>query len=167
MMGRQDGQMKMVIMDLSELIPENHLLKQINQNISFDFIYDIMKPLYAKNGRKSIDPVCLIRMLLVGYIYGIKSERRLVEETQLNVAYRWFCNFDLSDKIPDHSTFSQNRRRRWKESTVFHDIFFGIIKACIDKGLVDGESVVVDGSYLPASVSRSSWVDIEKQLTKA
>ena len=87
MMGRQSGQMSMIILDLSELIPENHLLRKINQMISFDFIYDLVAPYYPANGRLSVDPVSMFKMLLVGYLYGVKSERRLVQEVQLNIAY--------------------------------------------------------------------------------
>ena len=104
MMGRQSGQMSMIILDLSALIPENHLLRKINQMISFNFIYDLVAPYYPTNGRPSVDPVSMFKMLLVGYLYGVKSERRLVQEVQLNIAYRWFCGFELTDKIPDHST---------------------------------------------------------------
>ena len=113
MMGRQSGQMSMIILDLSELIPENHLLRKINQMISFDFIYDLVAPYYPANGRPSVDPVSMFKMLLVGYLYGVKSERRLVQEVQLNIAYRWFCGFELTDKIPDHSTFSKTRLRTY------------------------------------------------------
>ena len=86
-MGRQSGQMSMIILDLSELIPEKHLLRKINQMISFDFIYDLVAPYYSTNGRPSVDPVSMFKMLLVGYLYGVKSERRLVQEVQLNIAY--------------------------------------------------------------------------------
>ena len=88
MMGRQSGQMSKIILDLSELIPEKHLLRKINQMISFDFIYDLVAPYYSTNGRPSVDPVSMFKMLLVGYLYGVKSERRLVQEVQLNIAYR-------------------------------------------------------------------------------
>lgn len=88
MMGRQRGQLSMMVMDLSELIPNNHLLRRISQVISFDFIYEILKPYYPSNGRPSIDPLSMFKMLLVGYLYGIKSERRFVQEIQLNIAYR-------------------------------------------------------------------------------
>ena len=102
MMGRQSGQMSMVILDIAELIPSDHLLRKINQIVSFDFIYDLVAPYYPANGRPSVDPVSMFKMLLVGYLYGIKSERRLVQEVQLNIAYRWFCGFELGEKIPDH-----------------------------------------------------------------
>ncbi|MEQ2444259.1 transposase [Pseudoflavonifractor intestinihominis] len=91
MMGRQSVQMSMVILDIAELIPTDHLLRKINQMVSFDFIYDLVAPHYPANGRPSVDPASMFKMLLVGYLYGIKSGRRLVQEIQLNIAYRWFC----------------------------------------------------------------------------
>ena len=102
--------------NLSKLIPDSHLLRRIPRAISFDFIYELLEPYYPPNGRPSVDPVSMFKMLLVGYLYGIKSERRLVQEVQLNIAYRWFCGFELSDRIPDHSTFSKTRQRKWNES---------------------------------------------------
>lgn len=131
MMGRQSGQLSMIILDLSDPIPNNHLLRKISQVISFDFIYEILEPYYPSNGRLSIDPVSMFKMLLVGYLYGIKSECRLVQEIQLNIAYRWFCGFELADKIPDHSTFSKTRLRKWNESKLFHQVFLGIVRHCI------------------------------------
>lgn len=153
MMGQQSGQLSMMILDLSELIPNNHLLRKISQVISFDFIYEILEPYYPSNGRPSIDPVSMFKMLLVGYLYGIKSERRLVQEIQLNIAYRWFCGFELEDKIPDHSTFSKTRLRKWNESKLFHQLFLEIVRRCVESGLVDGKELVADGTYLPANVS--------------
>ena len=161
MMGRQSGQMSMIILDLSELIPEKHLLRKINQMISFDFIYDLVAPYYPANGRPSVDPVSMFKMLLVGYLYGVKSERRLVQEVQLNIAYRWFCGFELTDKIPDHSTFSKTRLRKWNESCLFQEVFWEIIRRCVKSGLVDGKELAADGTYLPANVSKDSWMDTE------
>ena len=99
MMGRRDGQMAMVFVDMESLIPENHLLRKIDQIISFEFIYDLLAPYYPSIGRPSVDPFCMFKMLLVGYPYGIKSERRLEEEVQLNLAYRWFCGFELDEAL--------------------------------------------------------------------
>ena len=87
-------------MDMESLIPENHLLRKIDRIISFEFIYDLLAPYYPSIGRPSVDPVCMFKMLLVGYLYGIKSERRLEEEVRLNLAYRWFCGFELDETIP-------------------------------------------------------------------
>ena len=161
MMGRQSGQMSMLVLDFTELIPDHHLLRKISQAISFDFIYEILKPYYPANGRPSVDPVSMFKMLLVGYLYGIKSERRLVQEVQLNIAYRWFCGFELADKIPDHSTFSKTRLRKWDESQLFQQVFLEIIRRCVKNGLIDGKELAADGTYLPANVSKDSWIDTE------
>ena len=111
--------MSMVILDIAELIPSDHLLWKTNQIVSFDFIYDLVALYYPTNVRPSIDPVSMFKMLLVGYLYGIKSERRLVQEIQLSIAYRWFCGFELGEKLPDYSTFSKTRVRKWNESSLF------------------------------------------------
>lgn len=161
MMGLQSGQMSMLVLDFTELIPDHHLLRKISQAISFDFIYEILKPYYPANGRPSVDPVSMFKMLLVGYLYGIKSERRLVQEVQLNIAYRWFCGFELADKIPDHSTFSKTRLRKWNESQLFQQVFLEIIRRCVKNGLIDGKELAADGTYLPANVSKDSWIDTE------
>lgn len=166
MMGRKSGQMQLVVMALEDLIPEKHLLRRIALEIDFSFIYTILQPYYSPNGRPLVDPVCMFKMLLVGYLYGIKSERRLVEEIQLNIAYRWFCGFDLADKIPDHSTFSKTRVRKWRQSNLFEVVFQEIIRQCIQKELVDGDAIVADGSFIPSFVSRSSWVDIETEVER-
>ena len=156
MMGKQSGQIQMVILDMDSMIPEDHLLRRIKNCVNFDFIYEKAAPYYSHIGRKSIDPVVLIKMLLIGYLYGIKSERRLEEEVSLNLAYRWFCGIDLMDRVSDHSTFSQNRRRRFQEAGIFREIFNEIVLKCIDLGIVSGETGVADGSFLPSNVSWDS-----------
>ena len=153
MMGKHGGQIPMVILDIDSMIPEDHLLRRIKNCVNFDFIYEKAAPYYSHVGRKSIDPVVLIKMLLIGYLYGIKSERRLEEEVSLNLAYRWFCGIDLMDRVPDHSTFSQNRRRRFQEAGIFREIFNEIVLKCIDLGIASGEIGVADGSFLPSNVS--------------
>ena len=158
MMGRQSRQMAMLFVDIESLIPETHLLRKIERMVSFDFIYDLLAPYYPATGRPSVDPVSMFKMLLIGYLYGIKSERRLVEEVQLNIAYRWFCGFELDDTIPNHSTFSKTRTRKWQQSDLFQKAFYEIVKQCIDGGLIDGEAMAADGSYIPANVSRKSWI---------
>ncbi|PWJ47973.1 transposase [Faecalicatena contorta] len=168
MMGKQDTQIQMVILNLDAMIPSNHLLRQIKNTVNFDFIYEKAAPYYASTGRKSIDPVVLFKMLLIGYLYGIKSERRLEEEVSLNLAYRWFCDLDLMQRVPDHSTISQNRRRKFHDNKLFQELFNGIILQCINLGLISGEVAVADGSFLPANVSLQSSiesVDLIKQST--
>ena len=167
MMGKNSRQLKMLFIDIDDLVPENHLLKQIDKLVDFEFIYELAAPYYSTKGRKSIDPVTLIKMLLIGYLYGIKSERRLVEEVQVNIAYRWFCGLDLSDNVPEHSLFSQNRRRRFHDNALFQDIFNHIILKCIEQGLVTGESVVSDGTFIPANVSGNSKLEVTQTVLKS
>ena len=166
MMGRQSGQITFEVIDLDIMVPKNHLLRKIQRSLQFDFIYEKTQDLYAQTGRPSIDPVLLVKMLLIGYLYGIKSERRLEEEINLNLAYRWFCNLNVSDRVPDHSTFSQNRKRRFDQSGVFEDVFSGILQQCITLGLVTGECTVGDGSYLPANVSSYSQVKLQETVKR-
>ena len=167
MMGRQSRQMSMIFVDIESLIPENHLLRKVDRMVSFDFIYDLLAPYYPVTGRPSVDPVSMFKMLLIGYLYGIKSERRLVEEVQLNIAYRWFCGFELDDAIPDHSTFSKTRTRKWQQSNLFQKAFYEIVKQCIAGGLIDGKAMAADGSYIPANVSRESWIDVEIEVEQS
>ncbi|OIK09642.1 hypothetical protein BIV60_23370 [Bacillus sp. MUM 116] len=156
-MGRKDEyQSKLEFIDLNVFVPSNHILRQINEKIDFSFIYDKMEKYYSKLGRKSLDPVLLFKMLLIGYLFNVDSERRLEQEVHLNIAYRWFLGLDLTDPVPDHSIFSQNRRRRFKEkgNTVFQEIFDHIVKLCIEKGFVTGEVIVTDSTHIKASAAK-------------
>ena len=143
------------------MVPENHLLRLIKEHIDFNFIYDLVKDRYSAKGRPSVDPVLLIKMLLVGYLYGIKSERRLEEEVNLNIADHWFCDLDLDQRVPDHSTFCQNRRRRFQDGQLFEDLWIGILQQIIEFELIKGEVIACDGSFLPIQVFSKSWVDQE------
>ena len=167
MMGQKSGQMKICIIDIGELVPENNLLKKIDKYIDFNFIYDLARPYYSEMGRKSVDPVVMVKMLLIGYLYGIKSERRLVEEIHLNIGYRWFCGFNIEDKIPEHSLFSQNRRRRFTDSKIFQDIFNQIVIECMKKKLVTGENMVSDGTFIPANVAWDSRYEVTETIQKS
>lgn len=165
MKGRNDKyQSKMEFIDLNDFVPPNHILRLIHDKIDFSFIYDKMEKYYSKLGRKSLDPVMLFKMLLIGYLFNVDSERELEQEVILNIAYRWFLGLDLSDSVPDHSTFSQNRRRRFKDSTVFQEIFDHIIKLCIEKGIVSGNVVVTDSTHIKASAAKDKVqkVTVEK-----
>ena len=152
MMGRQSRQMAMIFVDIESLIPETHLLRKIERMVAFDFIYDLLAPYYPATGRPSVDPVSMFKMLLIGYLYGIKSERRLVEEVQLNIAYRWFCGFELDDTIPNHSTFSKTRTRKWQQSDLFQKAFYEIVKQCIDSGYINHGSKRGIGYLMEATV---------------
>ncbi|MFD0769403.1 transposase, partial [Bacillus sp. CGMCC 1.60114] len=154
MMGKQeDKQHRLVYINLEEFVPKQHLLRKIGEAVDFSFIYEKVEHLYSSVGRKSIDPVVLLKMLLIGYLYNIDSERRLEEEVQYNLAYRWFLGLDLEDSVPDHSTFSQNRRRRFQDGTVFQEIFDHIVRLCIKAGLVTGEVMVTDSTHIKAYAS--------------
>ena len=113
-----------------------------------------LEPFYSDIGRPSIDPELMIRMLIVGYCYGIRSERRLCEEVEMHLAYRWFCRLDLDGKVPDHSTFSVNRHGRFRSSNIFRQPFEAVVRACMDAGLVKGEGFAIDASVMEANASR-------------
>lgn len=166
MMGRQSRQMAMIFVDIESLIPETHLLRKIERMVSFDFIYDLLAPYYPATGRPSVDPVSMFKMLLIGYLYGIKSERRLVEEVQLNIAYRWFCGFELDDTIPNHSTFSKTRTRKWQQSDLFQKAFYEIVKQCIDSGLDCKHGILTGVDVYSANEKESLLVlrHLERQI---
>jgi transposase len=113
-----------------------------------------LKPFYSEIGRPSIDPELMLRMLIVGYCYGTRFERKLCEDVELHLAYRWFCRLDLDDKVPDHSTFSVNRHGRFRDSDIFRQLFEAVVRACMDAGLVKGEGFAVDASVIEADASR-------------
>lgn len=166
MMGRQSRQTAMIFVDIESLIPETHLLRKIERMVSFDFIYDLLAPYYPATGRPSVDPVSMFKMILIGYLYGIKSERRLVEEVQLNIAYRWFCGFELDDTIPNHSTFSKTRTRKWQQSSLFQKAFYEIVKQCIDSGLDCKHGILTGVDVYPANEKESLLVlrHLERQI---
>jgi transposase len=149
---------------MEDLVPENHLLRLIDKHVDFSFVRAKMKDLYSHTGRPSIDPEVLIRMLLVGYLYGITSERRLCEEVGMHVGYRWFVGLNLEDKVPDHSTFSKNRHERFSESGLFQEIFDEVVKQCIQKGLVTGKHLTVDSTYVRADASFRSLEPIVVEM---
>ena len=162
MMTRSIGkQFKLVFVNLDEMVPSDHFLRKLNETVDFEFIYDLMEPLYGKGGRPSIDPVVLIKMLLIGYLYGIDSERKLEEEVCFNLVYRWFLGLDLDDSVPDHSTFSQNRRRRFHGTEIFRQIFEHIVLECVKAGLVRGENIGMDSTHIKANADNHNSESVE------
>ena len=147
----ESKQMKMSFVTLESLMPQEHFLRDLDRLIDFDFIYDKVADLYSNTGRPSIDPVVMIKMLLIGYIYGIDSERRLEQEITVNIAYRWFLGIDLDERVPDHSTISQLRRRKFDGTTVFRDIFDEVVRKCIETGLIDGKLLLTDSTHIRAN----------------
>lgn len=143
---------------LEDQIPKDHLLRVIDEQIDLSFVRDRVKDLYSGTGRPSLDPEVLLRLLLVGYLYGITSERRLLEEVRMHLAYRWFTRLDFEQEIPDHSTFSKNRHGRFRESGVFREVFEEIVRRCVRAGLVEGKHLAVDGTMIQANASPQSRV---------
>lgn len=157
-------QLKMEFVCIGDLVPKDHLLRKISMAIGFEFIREKVKGLYcADNGRPAVDPVVLFKMLFLGYIFGIRSERQLVREVEVNVAYRWFLGFSLTDKIPHASTFSQNRRRRFLDSPIYQDIFDEIVLQALRRGMVDGKTLYTDSTHLKASANKGKFVKVQVQ----
>lgn len=147
-----------------DLIPSDHILRLINQHVEFSLIRSKVEHLYSHTGRPSVDPEVMMRMLLVGYLFGITSERRLCDEVQMHVGYRWFVGLSLEDKVPDHSTFSKNRRGRFREGGVYQEMFNEIVRQCIEKGLVSGKHVTVDSTLVKANASLKGMQPIVVEL---
>jgi transposase len=139
---------------MEEHIPTDHLLRRIDQFLDLEDLRSKLKPYYSTIGRPSVDPELMIRMLIVGYSMGIRSERRLCEEVHLNLAYRWFCRLGLEGKVPDHSTFSRNRHGRFRESDILRHLFETTVQTCIDEGLVGGEGFACDASLIAADANK-------------
>ena len=175
MMGRRGGDQASLFYQfhLDERVPKDHLLRRIDGFVmtALADMHERLKPYYSEIGRPSVDPELMIRMLIIGYCYGLRSERRLTQEVELHLAYRWFCRLDLDDKAPHHSTFSENRLHRFRESDVFRHIFERVVMACMAAGLVKGEGFAVDASVMEANASRYhgkapdeiAWVEPERQ----
>ena len=167
MMGHQSrGEALFYYFRLEDHVPENHLLRLIDKHISFDFVRERLKQSYSDMGRPSIDPELLLRILLIGYLYGITSERRLVEELRMHLAWRWFTGLGFDQEIPHHSTFSKNRHGRFQESKLFEQLFEQIVQQCLEVGLVEGKQLSVDGTFVEANAAKESRVPRE-QLAEA
>jgi transposase len=134
-------------------VPQDHLLRKIEPLLDLSELRESLSPYYSHTGRPSIDPEVMLRILIVGYCYGIRSERRLCEEVHLNLAYRWFCHLGLEGKVPDHSTFSENRHGRFRESDAFRKLFETVMQRGMAEGLVGGEGFAVDASLVKADAS--------------
>lgn len=175
MMGRQRRDQGKLFYEfrLDDRIPKHHLLRRIDAIVTAALtdLHKELEPHYSAIGRPSVDPELMIRMLIVGYCYGVRSERKLTQEVELHLAYRWFCKLDLDDKIPHHSTFSENRLGRFRESDLLRHIFERVVWAAMAMGLVKGEGFAVDASVLEANASRYhgkapdelDWTDKQRQ----
>src|SRR5450755_513234 len=167
MMGQHDrSEALFYYFRLEDQVPENHLLRLIDKHVSFAFVREELKESYSEGGRPSIDPELLLRILLIGYLYGITSERKLVEELRMHLAWRWFTGLGFDQEIPHHSTFSKNRHGRFQESKLFEQLFEEIVRQCVEVGLVQGDNLSVDGSFVEANASKESRIPRE-QLAEA
>ena len=153
-----DTQSQMEFVSIDELVPQDHLLRKIDKYIDFSFIREKVEHLYCSdNGRPALDPVVLFKMLFIGYLFGIRSERQLIRDVQVNLAYRWFLGFSLRDKTPSHAIFSQNRRRRFNDSPIYQEIFDQIIWQAIENNMVSGKHLYTDSTHLKANANKNKF----------
>lgn len=143
-------------LSIGEHVPQDHLLRSIDRFVDLTEMRAYLAEFYSHTDRPSVDPELLIRMLLVGYCFGIRSERRLCEEVHLNLAYRWFCRLDLSDRVPDNSTFSKNRHGRFRDRELLRHLFETTVARCIAEGLVSGQRMAVDSSLIEADANKQN-----------
>lgn len=172
MMGRcKQGQRQLFYeFHLDEAVPDDHLVRKIQALLDLSWVYAKLAPYYSEIGRPSIDPVLMIRMLIIGYVFAIRSERQICREVQVNLAYRWFCDLSLEDAIPNHSAFSRARNERFRESDIFRHVFERVVGLCIEAGLVGGEGFAVDASLIEADANRQRsipGIEWKKQLDPA
>ena len=160
MMGQRAGAQDRLFyaFNLDAHVPADHLLRRIDRCLDLSDLRRHLAPFYSHTGRPSVDPELMIRMLIIGYCFGIRSERRLCEETHLNLAYRWFCRLGLEEAVPEHSTFSKNRHGRFRASGAFRWLFDEVVRRCMAAGLVKGEGFAVDASVVKADANRQRGV---------
>jgi transposase len=161
MMGERTGAQEALFygFSLEGHVPPDHMLRAIDRFVDLGDIRERLKPFYSEMGRPSIDPELMLRMLIMGYVMGIRSERRLCDEVHLNLAYRWFCRLGLDGSVPDHSTFSKNRHGRFRDSDGLRQLFEATVAACMAAGLVGGEAFAVDASMIRADANRKNGHD--------
>lgn len=160
MLGRREGGQGQFFyaFDLDKVVPRDHLVRQIDGMLDLSWVHDELAPYYSHTGRPSIDPALIIRMLIVGYVFAIRSERQICTEVQVNLAYRWFCKLSIEDNIPDHSVFSRARHERFRESNALRRVFEAVVAKCIAAGLVGGEGFSIDASLIKADVDKTKRV---------
>src|SRR6476661_7185420 len=143
---------------LEEAVPDDHLVREIAAVLDLAWVRVELAPYYSSTGRPSIDPELMIRILIIGYVFAIRSERRICAKVRVNLAYRWFCKLGIEDKIPDHSVFCRARHERFRESEALRRVFEGVVAMCIAAGLVGGEAFSVDASLIKADVDKKKRV---------
>ena len=156
MMGRlnQDQGQLFYSFCLADAVPDDHPIREIAAVLDLSWVYGELAPHYPRIGRPSVDPVLMLRMLLIGYVFAIRSERALCREVKVNLAYRWFCGLSIEDKLPDHSAFWRARNERIQDSDIFRHVFERVVKSCITANLVGGEGFAVDASLIAADANK-------------
>src|ERR1700739_4644670 len=156
MMGRlnRDQEQLFYSFSLDDAVPDDHLVREIAAVLDLSWVHAELAPYYPQLGRPSIDPVLMIRMLIIGSVFAIRSERALCRDVQVNLAYRWFCGLSIEDKIPDHSAFSRARNERFRDSDMLRRVFERVVEACTEGGLVSGEGFAVDASLIVADANK-------------
>lgn len=151
----QKSKYTLQIIDMDSLVPENHLVRKMEELIDFEFIREEVKHLYSQDkGRPSIDPVVLFKILFIQYMFGIKSMRQTIKEIEVNIAYRWFIGYDFYEVIPNYSTFSKNYERRFVNTDIFEKIFFNILNQINAHGLINKENIFVDSTHTKAYANK-------------
>ncbi|MBC1760874.1 transposase, partial [Listeria ivanovii] len=154
---QQQARNQLVAISLDDLVPEDHLVRKVDNVINFDFIYPLVEHTYSHTGRPSVDLVVLIKLVLIQYLFGIRSMRQTIKEVETNMAYRWFLGYDFNQKIPHFSTFGKNYVRRFAETDVFEQIFYRILKQAMDAGLVEPEVAFVDSTHVKANANKHKF----------
>ncbi|EAC2537357.1 IS1182 family transposase [Listeria monocytogenes] len=154
---QQQARNQLIAISLDDLVPEDHLVRKIDKVINFDFIYPLVEHTYSHTGRPSVDPVVLIKLVLIQYLFGIRSMRQTIKEVETNMAYRWFLGYDFNQKIPHFSTFGKNYVRRFAETEVFEHIFYRILKQAMEAGLVDPDVAFVDSNHVKANANKHKF----------
>ena len=165
---REHMQLKMHSVTIEDMVPTDHFIRKLDAILDFSFIYEKVRNLYCENnGRPSIDPVMIMKYLLLGFLFGVESERRIEQEIQVNMAYRWFLGLDIDDRVPDHSTISQLRRRKFKGTNLIKELFAHVLRQCAEAGLVGGKLLLTDSTHIKANAAKMSKekVEVEKDMT--
>ena len=152
------------VFDLDRVVPPDHLVRQIDPVLDLSWVHKELAPYYSHTGRPSIDPVLMIRMLIIGYVFAIRSERAICDELKVNLAYRWFCKLSIEDNIPDHSVFSRARHDRFRESDALRRVFESVVAKCIDLGLAGGDGFSIDASLIKADVNKKKRVSGDQPI---
>ncbi|NNV03006.1 transposase, partial [Brevibacillus sp. MCWH] len=154
-----EGRYQISVVSLDELVPQDHLVRKIENAIDFSFIYDLVKDRYSlDNGRPSIDPVVLIKMVFIQYLFGIRSMRQTIKEIETNIAYRWFLGYDFTQPIPHFTTFGKNYVRRFQGTDLFQKIFTRILEEACHHGFVDPSVLYIDSTHVKASANKNKYI---------